>query len=487
MSPSRSGLISFLCCLVTVAIAQKDNAGVSSRTIPPLKQLNSEIENLKKDPDLIHGSWGLCVLDVKTDSVITEYNSAQGFVPASSLKVVTTAAAMSILGENYRYETKFQYDGTFDSIQGILHGNIYIKGGGDPALQSKYFLKEKDSIAISWKWAKKISAKGIKMIDGSIIADASGFSDDVVPETWIWGDMGNYYGAGAGGLNYRDNLYSVIYQSGNDGDTARISRIWPPMPGLKMYNYVKAGGTKDNAYIYGAPYNNMRIAEGTIPAKRSDYQVDGSMPDPAFYCAYELDSILRKSGVLVTDKPGTQRDIRLCGKECKKSRKTLFTEYSPRMGDIVYWTNRKSVNLYAEAMLKTIALRKRGLGAEGPGTDAITAFWSSKGVDTKGLYMNDGCGLSRWNSITPKQFVSILRIVSTEPCFKSFYKSLPEYNTTVVAKGGYITRVRSYTGYAIKKNGDLIAFSIIANNYDCPPADMRKKLEKLMDLIGTLE
>jgi D-alanyl-D-alanine carboxypeptidase/D-alanyl-D-alanine-endopeptidase (penicillin-binding protein 4) len=479
-------LISFL-LLVLNGFAQKEKKASVALNLSPIKQLTAEIETLKNDPDLIHGSWGLCVLDVKKDSIVAEYNSEMGLVPASSLKVVTTAAALSILGENYHYETKFQYDGTFDSIKGILHGNLYIKGNGDPTLQSKYFLKEKDSIAISWKWAKLIAAKGIKMIDGSVVADASGFSDDVVPETWIWGDMGNYYGAGAGGLNYRDNLYSVIYQSGNEGDTARISRIWPSMPGLKMYNYVKSGGTKDNAYIYGAPYNTVRIAEGTIPPKRTDYQVDGSMPDPAYYCAYELDSVLRRSGVLVTDKPYTTRDSRLAGKESKKPRKTLFLEFSPRLADIVYWTNRKSVNLYAEAMLKTIALRRKGWAAEGPGTDAVTAFWTGKKVDTKGLYLNDGCGLSRWNSITPHQFVSVLRVVSTESCFKSFYKSLPEYNANVVAKGGYITRVRSYTGYATKKNGELLAFSIIANNYDCNPVEMRKKLEKLMDLIGALD
>jgi D-alanyl-D-alanine carboxypeptidase/D-alanyl-D-alanine-endopeptidase (penicillin-binding protein 4) len=455
--------------------------------LSPLENLKAEIYRLQDDADLIHGGWGLCVLDLKKDSVISEYNSATGFVPASSLKVLTTATALSQLGENFRYETKIQYDGTLDSINGVIYGNLYIRGSGDPSLGSKYFAKEKDTISISQRWTRLLISKGITKIEGSVVGDASVFEQDVTPDTWIWGDMGNYYGAGASGLNYRDDLYSLLFQSGNEGDTTKITRVTPTIPGLRMYNYVKAAGTKDNAYVYGAPYSSVRYTQGSIPAHKTDYQVDGSMPDPAYYCAFELDSVLRQRGVVVLKRPSTIRDLRLAGKDQRLHRKTLFAEFSPRLGDIVWWTNKKSVNLFAESLLKTIALRKYGFGTESGGTDAVVSFWQARGIDTKGLYMNDGCGLSRWNSITPRQFVSVLKLMTKDPSFKTFYKSFPEVSPTVVAKGGYITRVRSYTGYATKKNGDLLAFSIIANNYDCPPLDIKKKLDKLMDLIALLE
>ncbi|HEV7232313.1 MAG TPA: D-alanyl-D-alanine carboxypeptidase/D-alanyl-D-alanine-endopeptidase [Bacteroidia bacterium] len=477
----RKSLVPVFLCLLLPGLHAQDIK------LSPLETLKAEIYRLQDDPDLAHGTWGLCVLDVKKDSVMADYNSNTGFVPASSMKVVTTGAALALLGENFRYETKIQYDGTLDSVNGVVYGNVYIRGSGDPSLASKYFLKDKDSVMLTQKWARQLVAKGIRKIEGSIIADAGVFEQDMVPDTWIWGDMGNYYGAGASGLNFRDNLYSVFYQSGSEGDTARISRIYPPMPGMKMYSTVKAAGTKDNAYLYGAPYSNIRFAQGSIPPKRNDYQVDGSMPDPAYYCAFELDSILRMRGVRISEKPASLRDLKLAHKEVKKHRLLLFSEYSPRLAEIVWWTNKKSVNLYAESLLKTIALRKNGLGTESGGTDAVASFWASKGVDIRGLYMNDGCGLSRWNSITPRQFTEMLRVLTKDPNFKSFYRSLPEHNATVVAKSGYITRVRSYTGYATKKNGELIAFSVIANNYDCLPLDMRKKLEKVLDLIGNLE
>ncbi|HXC05903.1 MAG TPA: D-alanyl-D-alanine carboxypeptidase, partial [Bacteroidia bacterium] len=357
----------------------------------------------------------------------------------------------------------------------------------DPTLGSKYFLKEKDTVSTLWKWARLLQDKGIHKIEGSVIADPMLFDVNTIPETWIWGDMGNYYGAGAGGLNYRDNLYSIFFQTKGEGDTVKITRMSPAIPHLRLYNYVKASGSKDDAYIYGGPYDPFHFVTGSIPAHKTDFSVDGAMPDPAWYCAYEFDSVMRKSGVQILGKPTSLRDLRLMNKDEKKPRKTLFSEYSPRLGDIVWWTNRKSVNLFAESILHTLAVRCNGYGSEGAGTNAITAYWISRGVDMKGFYMNDGCGLSRWNSITSRQFVSILRLATRDPAFKTFYKSFPEYSPGIVAKGGYITRVRSYTGYATKRNGELLAFSVIANNYDCSPLDARKKLEKLIDLIGLLE
>jgi D-alanyl-D-alanine carboxypeptidase/D-alanyl-D-alanine-endopeptidase (penicillin-binding protein 4) len=455
--------------------------------LSPLEALKAEMYKLQDDPDLIHGTWGLCVLDLKRDTVIAEYNSATGFVPASSLKVLTTGAALSILGENYRYETKIQYDGILDSLNGIIYGNLYILGSGDPSLGSKFFQKEKDTIYPAQRWANLLRSRGIRKIEGAIIADAGVFDSEMVPDNWTWGDIGNYYGAGPSGLNYRDNQYHVYYSSGNEGDTARITRVVPVIPGLKMESTVKAGGTKDYANFYGAPYSNFRYASGTIPPHRTDFEVDVSMPDPAFYCAYELDSVLRKNHVTINGRPTTTREVNALGSNNKKHRFTLFSEYSPKLSDLVYWTNKKSVNLYAESMLKTIAHKKNGIGTVNGGTDAIGLFLTYRKIDIKGLHMNDGSGLSRSNSITPRQFVSILRLISKEPCFKAYYKSFPEYTANVVAKGGYITRVRSYTGFITKKNGELLAFSIIANNYDCTPVDMVKKMEKLLDLMGQLE
>src|SRR3989344_4218230 len=190
-------------------------------------KLNAEIETLKKDKALQHATWSICVMNTKKDTAIAEYNSHVSVVPASTLKIVTTAAALSILGSDFIFETQILYDGVFDSTSGILKGNIYIKGGGDPTLGSEYFKDKKDSLTVIEKWAIILKAKGIKKIEGAIIGDASIFEDNMIPAQWIWADMGNYFGAGACGLTYNDNKYKIFYKSGASGITTSINAIQP--------------------------------------------------------------------------------------------------------------------------------------------------------------------------------------------------------------------------------------------------------------------
>src|ERR1035437_9286907 len=293
-------------------------------------KLKTNIEQLKFDTDIAHASWSLCVLNVKKDSVITEYNSARALVLASTHKILTTAAALALLGWDFKYETRLEYDGKLDSIAGILHGNLYIKGSGDPTLNSETFKKKSDTIPLTDQWAKIIKAKGIKKIEGAVIADASAFDDETIPSTWIWGDMGNYYGAGASGLNFSDNKFSIYYKSGSKkGDTAIITKISPQIPGLKIASYVRTGLYLDNAFIYGAPYNNLRYVKGTIPVNKNNYEVEGSIPDPSLFCAQSLDSSLKKIGIVI-DKAATTFRIQNAELRIKNStaRKIIYIQTS---------------------------------------------------------------------------------------------------------------------------------------------------------------
>ncbi len=468
-------------------------------------KLQAQIVNLQKDTDLTHASWSVCVLDVKKDSILAEYNSRLSLVPASTHKILTTSTALALLGWDFKYETRLEYDGKLDSAAGILHGNIYIKGSGDPTLESETFKKKSDTIPLTDQWAKIISTKGIKKIEGAIIADASIFEDETIPSTWIWGDMGNYYGAGASGLNFKDNKFSLYYRSGpKKGDTTWIKKITPEIPNMKVASYVRTGAYLDNAFIYGAPYETLRYVKGTIPANKTNYEVEGSVPDPSLFCAQSLDSSLRKLGAVI-DKPATS--IRIlkanAGNFKTEKRKRLYVQTSHTLDKIVYQTNIQSNNLFAETLLKTIAWNKTKFGEDQTGIDIVTNYWKSKGVDLKGFYMADGCGLSRFNAITTKQLSEILRVITLDSLlFKKFYESLPVAGKSgslgklckgtiaennLHAKSGYMTRVRSYAGYVTTKKGNLLSFAIIVNNYDCSPGEMKDKLEKLMIAIAETE
>ncbi len=467
-----------------------------------VSKLKTKIDQLKSDTNLAHASWSICVIDSKKDSVIAEYNSQLSLVPASTQKIITTSTALALLGWDFKYQTFLEYDGKLDSSGGILHGNLYIKGNGDPTLESETFKKKSDTIPVTDQWAKFISAKGIKKIEGAVIADASAFEDEMIPSTWIWGDMGNYYGAGASGLNFMDNKFTLFYKSGNKkGDTAYITKKNPSIPNINVVSYVRTGLYLDNAFIYGAPYDDLRYVKGTIPANKKDYEVEGSMPDPSLFCAQALDSSLRNIGIAIEKKPSTLR-IRnqVAGSKNQESRTRIFTQTSHTLDKIIYQTNIQSNNLFAESILKTIALNKTKLGEDQAGIDIVTNYWKAKGLDMKGFYMADGCGLSRHNAVTTKLLATMLQAISTDSViFKKFYDSLPVAGKSgslgklckgtvaennLHAKSGYMTRVRSYAGYVTSKKGNLLTFAIIVNNYDCTPQLMKDKLEDLMIAIA---
>jgi serine-type D-Ala-D-Ala carboxypeptidase/endopeptidase (penicillin-binding protein 4) len=465
-------------------------------------RLKAEIEKLKADRDMAHAGWSLCVMNTKKDSVLAEYNSTTSLVPASTLKILTTGAALSILGKDFVFSTKIMYDGVFDTVSGLLKGNLYIVGGGDPSLESEYFRDKKDSLSTLEKWAVILKAKGLKKVEGNVIGDAEIFENNMTPAQWIWADMGNYFGAGASGLSYRDNKYTVYFRSGAPGTNTSIEKTVPPIEGLQLANHVRSGGSGDNAFIFGSQYSNYRMAEGTIPANKNRYEVEGAVPDPPLLCAQSFKIALENIDVKITGTCTTVRALKESNQYAESVRKIIHTHYSPTLDKIVYWTNMKSLNLYAEHLLKYIAYYKSGYGTDTGGTDVVTAFWKSKGVDVSGLYMNDGCGLARANVITTRALTGILNVIAREKNFTFFYNSLPVAGKSgslgglcegtcaennLRAKSGYITRARSYAGYVKSKKGEQLSFTVIANNYDCSAAEMKRKLEKLLVAIAESE
>ncbi len=441
----------------------------------PKTGLQFAVNFIKNNASLKYGQFGVHIINTSNDSVMASLNPDLGLVPASALKIITTATALEILGSEFRYETRLNYIGNYDSLNGILDGDLLIVGSGDPTFGSKHFKSKTDTIDILEKWVIALKKKGVREIKGSVVADASCFEAEMIPSTWIWADMGNYFGAGACGLNYHDNLFTVQFRSGETGTKTKITGVVPFVPQLKLVNKVTAGGTGDNAFIYGSEYDNNRYITGTIPANKENFEIDGSLPDPAFFCAWSLDSMLRKHGIKVSKEPMT---LAYDHEEFKP--KTFFISYSPPLKDVVHLTNRYSVNLYAECLLKTTARKSTGFGTNAAGCGKIAEFWQGKGINTAGMFQNDGSGLSRWNTISAKHFTSILKWMTQSKHFGIFYNSLPEQGNGIRAKGGYITRVRSYAGYLKRPDGEYIAFAMIMNNYTGTPKDARYLLETLM-------
>lgn len=481
-------------CLSLLADAQIDT-----------KIVRTELNQMIASSGLRNGQLGFALYDIESGKLLEEERLNETMLPASTLKTVTSAAAFGILGEDFKFKTTLEYDGTIEN--GILHGNIYIKGGGDPTLGSDRFKWGTDMPSILAAWVKKIKAKGIHSIDGNIIGDASIFEDALLPVTWVWSDIGNYYGAGANGLTFNENTYYVYFQPGNvAGEPAEFLRTEPAMDDIQFVNEMRTGSSSsgDNGYVYGGPYTFLRFLRGTVPAGK-EFSIKGSIPDPALFTAQSLQKALATDSIVVKGNSTTIRSLRLEGKVSSETRTALYTHQSPPLKDIIYWLNKKSVNLYAEHLLKMIGYQKYKDGSTDAGARAIEAYWASKGIDVGGMHLNDGSGLSRYNGITPAQMAGMLRVNAGEPWFESFWNSLPIAGDAsdpgtlrsmckgtpaagnVRAKSGYISRVRTYAGYVNTKSGKRLSFAMMANNYTCSNAQIKKMLEGLMVAMANVE
>jgi D-alanyl-D-alanine carboxypeptidase/D-alanyl-D-alanine-endopeptidase (penicillin-binding protein 4) len=462
--------------------------------------IQKEIDKLNADTVLAHGDWGFCVMTADSGKLIVSHNMQKSLIPASTLKTLTTGAALGLLGPDFKYETKIEYDGIYDSINGVIKGNVYLTGSGDPSFNSGRFPHRGDTITLFQSLPFRLSFKGIKKIEGNIIADASCFSDNPVPDGWTWSDIGQYYGAGTSGLTYSDNSVSLYFDS-SKSDSCILTSTAPVLENVIYRSDVMADGKKDEALVYGAPYGNTYYVHGSIPPGKKDFEVRASHPDPAYQCAKDFYELCSKI-ISVSGKPTTVRRMQLANEKIISKRKTLSVIYSPPLSEIVAKTNLHSDNLYAEQLLRTLGLLKGKGGTTEDGIMVVKLYWRSLGIHLEGLYMTDGSGLSRSNGITTLIQTQILQKASKQKWFSHYLKSLPVAGRSgsmsslckgtlaennLQAKTGYINRARGYAGYVKSKSGKLLCFSLLANNYTCTATEMKKRLEKILVAMGNLE
>lgn len=455
-------------------------------------KLQAALQELEQDPELRYASIGFCAIDVKNNTLYAAKNPDQALIPASSMKVITTGAALATLGSNHRFNTYIEYSGTLSN--GTLMGNLYIRGTGDPSLGSPIMEGVPGRQKVLATWVAAIKKAGIQRIEGRIIGDGSHFEDQVMISTWQWGDIGNHYGAGVSGLNWHDNLYYLYFERTNTlGATPKISHTDPVIPNYSIDNRVTQAGSRtgDNAYVYSAPFGSQAIVRGTIPKGSSGFKIKGALPDPALLCAQELRQALNHSGIVVSKRATTQRQWKR-----KEDRRKIYTHQSPTLATICKHTNEDSRNMYCEALLKAMGKKVKGSGSTENGIAVVMDLWRNRGLDVQGFFMKDGCGLSARNGVTTRTFAAIMRKMYLDKAqFGDFYNQLAIAGETgtlrnvgrnsaasgnIRAKSGSMNRIRSYTGYVTTRSGKLLSFSVIINNYACSGYRMRKKLETLM-------
>ncbi len=407
------------------------------------------------EDSLQHATVSAYAVDMETGEVLVNENSDKSLIPGSCIKVVTTAAALHLLGSQAQFETQLEYD-----------GNLTIRGGGDPCLGSNRI-----SSVLPWKkqieaWANAFEKLGIRTIEGDVIGDATLWEKASAPPSWAFEDLGNYYGAGASALSFHENLYALFFKPGTKvGESAAILRTEPVIPALVLQNEVKTGavGSGDGACIYGIEFSLQQTVRGTVPAGVQEFSIKGSIPDPAAFCAQLLSQELQRRGIKILKKPPNP---------AKKI--IVHTTTSPPLSEIIYWTNQKSINLYAEHLLKKMGEKAQQEGSTSAGIQAVREFLKKEQVDLDGFNMVDGSGLSRKNLMTTKQLVAVLLKMKKSEHFPVFFESLPSRDSKVRAKSGSMSLIRGCCGYA-----GNVAFAILINQCTDSQA-MKAKIDSFL-------
>ena len=263
-----------------------------------IEKLRTAVTGLEKDPQLRNGIVSFYVADAKTGKTVFEKNAQTGLAPASTQKIIISATAFELLGKDFRYKTRFGYNGKIEN--GVLNGDFFIIGSADPTLGSWRFAETKEEKVLE-DIVYTLQQNNIRHINGSIYIDESGFSIQTVPDGWIWQDIGNYYGAGSWGFNWRENQYDLILRPGAKiGDTTKIISPTGETYGFTLINTITTGkkGTGDNGYIYLAPYSVYGITTGTIPMG-ADFTISGSIPNPPMQFCNQLKNIFSRNTIIV--------------------------------------------------------------------------------------------------------------------------------------------------------------------------------------------
>lgn len=417
--------------------------------------LDKSVKEMMSTSNALAANLSFYVSD-ENGNLVYEYNGNKGISTASTQKIFTSAAALETLGKDYQFKTTASYSGKI--MNGNLDGDFYITSNGDPTLGSWRYEEYKPE-KFKQKLLEAIKKSGIKKITGNLIVDDSYFDFQSTPGGWPWNDLGNYYGAGTFGVNWKENQFDINI-NGN-----QVKNYSYDLENVNWINELKTGGSSDQSLIFTAPHSETAMINGMLPAGKVT-TVSGATPNPPMQLAVEIKKLLDENGISVSGKVTTYYNEKLSGKPVSKSpTQNQILEYkSPTLDKIVYWLMRKSINLYAETLIKTMAKEKRNNASFETGIDFLKDFWKAKGINPIMINFADGSGLSPQNYVSAKAQVQALLYSKKQKWFDVFYEGFPTQNG-IKMKSGTIKDSKSFAGYQTSKSGKTYVFSIILNNY----------------------
>jgi serine-type D-Ala-D-Ala carboxypeptidase/endopeptidase (penicillin-binding protein 4) len=437
--------------------------------------------------------WGVEVRDLRSGRVLYARNAGKNMKPASTMKLVTTAAVLDALGPDEKLRTTVETAGRLDAYGRVL-GDVYLVGRGDPNLSGR-FTDGRRTAALQ-EMADALWAAGVRRVEGRLIGHEGLFTGDRRGEDWSWEDLVWWYGAEVSALSFNDNCADLTVVAGERaGDPVRVDRA----PASAYYRVVStatssAAGTKPALVLTHAPGSNELKISGTYPIGAEAWEGFAALEDPALYAATVFGEVLAARGIVVAG------PVETSSQPLPVALRVLATHDSPTLLEILKAVNKTSQNLHAEMMLRLLGARKRGTGSPEAGREAVSEFLRRVGVEPSAWAMQDGSGLSRSDVLTPHEMVSLLAAMDRHPRAAAFRETLPiagrdgtlkgrmkggAAETRVVAKTGTLRHVNALAGYVTTRSGSRLAFAVMANHHTTGGSSATGAIDEIGALLAS--
>jgi len=507
-----------LCVLVVLLLAAPLLAA-------PPKPLQERISGVLGAPDLGRGFWGIEVVSLSTGETLYSQNADKLFTPASNTKLFTTAAALALIGPDYKFRTTVETTGTLDRY-GRLNGDLQLVGHGDPNLSGRelpYDLRTQradDPIQALETLADALVQKGVKYVDGDIVADDSYFAFERYGEGWSQDDLVWADGAPVSALTINDNVVFVnILPADRPGEKAFVS-IKPFADYYRIDNRIitTPAGTGRKFYVNREPGSTVITLWGNMPLDDAGANEALAIEDPAEFAAVLFRQLLEKRGVAVYGHQRT-RHTELAtlstftatavapshggseglSRPFKSDQPLTLASYEskPLLEDVRV-INKVSQNLHAEILLRLLGRERGNAGTIEGGLEVLREFLTRAGISSDQYVFYDGSGLSRQNLVTPHAIVQILRYGSAQPwgaAYKSTFPvsgvdgslsdrlNAPRLRSRILGKTGSLGGVKTLSGYATTDAGQAVAFSILSNNFNLPAKRVTDTIDQVVQAV----
>ncbi|MDQ0650563.1 D-alanyl-D-alanine carboxypeptidase/D-alanyl-D-alanine endopeptidase [Pseudomonas cedrina] len=448
------------------------------------------LDTLLADPALQGATVSLTVRDARTGNTLYQHNPRTRLVPASNLKLLTTAAAMDVLGPQYRFSTQLLTNGTQQGER--LSGNLYLRGLGDPTMQ----------FADYQALAAQLASQGVRQVQGDLVFDDTWFDAERLGVDWAQDDESTYYGAQISALTVSPNtdfdagtLIVTARAPGGLGQPVSV-QVVPPTDYMQINNRAVSGPGNTYGITRQHGTNLLQLTGALAPGTQRREWV--SVWEPTQLVANLFEQALAQQGIKVLGR-------RVIGGTSPTNATLLAEHQSAPLQELITPLLKLSNNNMSEALLKAMGRKTANAGTAQAGVAAVAAFMKRQGLDPATLSQVDGSGLSRRNLVSSQHLSDLLLATARQPWFDAWYNALPIAGNTdrmtggslryrlrgtaaennLHGKTGSMAGVSSLSGYLTDAEGRRLIFSMISNNYLNDAAPIRALEERVAVALAT--